>query len=143
MAGDLTANLSRSEFRCKCGQCAQEGVDIHLPPLIQDARDVVQEHFKERVKIHIESGNRCASHNKKVGGSPSSKHLYGLAADFWFYVGTHKNDKRLDMKPVYDFLLQKYKGKYGFAFYKNSRGLTRIHADVATIRRPWRKNYAL
>ena len=33
--------------------------------------------------VHITSGYRTAAHNAAVGGSKSSQHLLGRAADFW------------------------------------------------------------
>jgi hypothetical protein len=32
-------------------------------------------------ELKINSGIRCQSHNRSVGGSPSSRHLDGIAAD--------------------------------------------------------------
>ena len=72
--GDLNKYFSRSEFACKCG-CGQNTVDAELLNyLIQ-----IREHFNSPVKVT--SGNRCKSHNRAVGGSISSQHLYGRAAD--------------------------------------------------------------
>jgi uncharacterized protein YcbK (DUF882 family) len=31
--------------------------------------------------LRVNSGFRCASHNRNVGGSPSSRHIIGCAAD--------------------------------------------------------------
>jgi uncharacterized protein YcbK (DUF882 family) len=33
--------------------------------------------------IYVTSGYRCERHNERVGGSPDSQHLRGLAADIW------------------------------------------------------------
>lgn len=67
-------HFTPSEFACKCGCgfCAPStGLVIALD-------------FFRRVwgqPVRITSGCRCASHNKAVGGVPSSRHLDGLAAD--------------------------------------------------------------
>ena len=41
--------------------------------------DMVREEFGK--PIHINSGYRTEDHNKKVGGTPNSSHIKGLAAD--------------------------------------------------------------
>ena len=75
VVGDLTANFSRAEFACKCG-CGFDTVDYDLLMDLQHLRH----HFGKPIKIT--SGCRCAEHNKAVGGSKGSQHLYGRAADF-------------------------------------------------------------
>ena len=62
------------EFRCKDGS-DEILVDEALVLLLQ----CIREHFGEPVTIT--SGYRTASHNTKVGGSKSSQHLLGRAAD--------------------------------------------------------------
>jgi peptidoglycan hydrolase-like protein with peptidoglycan-binding domain len=71
----LTANFSRSEFQCSCG-CSAQMIDEELAEKLQTVRD------KLGVPLTITSGYRCLTHNNKIGGSKSSKHLYGLAADW-------------------------------------------------------------
>jgi len=39
----------------------------------------IRTHFGKPVTVN--SAYRTVTHNKKVGGSPNSQHLYGLAAD--------------------------------------------------------------
>ena len=41
----------------------------------------IREHFGR--PVHITSGYRTASRNAAVGGSKTSQHLLGRAADFW------------------------------------------------------------
>jgi uncharacterized protein YcbK (DUF882 family) len=72
--GDLSENFSREEFACKCG-CGLNTVDAELLNIIQAIRD----HFS--VKVTINSGNRCKTHNKTIGGAPSSWHIKSRAAD--------------------------------------------------------------
>ena len=75
---DGNALLSRSfrvrEFACRDGSDPLF-VDSALVQLLQDIRD----HFG--VPVVITSGYRTASHNARVGGSKSSQHLLGRAAD--------------------------------------------------------------
>lgn len=75
---DGNALLSRSfrvrEFACRDGSDPLF-VDSALVQLLQDIRD----HFG--APVVITSGYRTASHNARVGGSKSSQHLLGRAAD--------------------------------------------------------------
>ena len=70
----LSANFTVAEFACKDGS-DPVFVDSSLAALLQKIRD----HFGRPVVIT--SGYRTASHNTKVGGSRSSQHLLGKAAD--------------------------------------------------------------
>lgn len=72
--GDISANFSRSEFACKCG-CGFDTVDSALIDILQELRA----YFNKSVTIN--SGCRCYQHNQNEGGSSSSQHLYGRAAD--------------------------------------------------------------
>lgn len=71
--GDLSQYFSRREFECSCG-CGYDQVQVELVKSLQKVR----ENFGP---MTINSGCRCASHNRHVGGSPQSSHLRGLAAD--------------------------------------------------------------
>lgn len=73
----LSKNFKLDEFKCKCGTCDPILVDEALVTWLQKIRD----HFGKSVNIN--SGYRCATHNAsaKVGGSPSSHHVKGMAAD--------------------------------------------------------------
>lgn len=77
MARDSTRQLSPSfrvrEFACKGSDVVL--IDDELVVLLQ----CIREHFGKPVTIT--SGYRTASHNAKVGGSRSSQHLLGRAAD--------------------------------------------------------------
>lgn len=69
--------FSREEFKCKCGRCGK-GYD-DMSPIILDrlefARNVAG------IPFVLSSAMRCEEHNRKVGGSPTSSHLHGLAVD--------------------------------------------------------------
>ena len=73
----LSENFRLDEFKCKCGKCDPILVDDQLIIYLQKIRD----HFGKRVNVN--SGYRCEKHNAdpKVGGSPSSHHVKGMAAD--------------------------------------------------------------
>lgn len=63
-----------SEFDCPCGEC-QSNMDEGFLSLLDEARD------RAGVPFGINSGYRCPEHNEAVGGSPTSSHLIGKAAD--------------------------------------------------------------
>ena len=77
MTRDSTRQLSPSfrvrEFACKGSDVVL--IDDELVVLLQ----CIREHFGKPVTIT--SGYRTASHNTRVGGSKSSQHLLGRAAD--------------------------------------------------------------
>ena len=74
----LTTNFKRNEFVCKCG-CDREAMNKSFLNMIQELRDQLNR------PLTITSGFRCQSHNLSVGGSVSSFHLIGRAADIACY----------------------------------------------------------
>ena len=79
MTRDSTRQLSPGfrvrEFVCKGSDVVL--IDDELVVLLQ----CIREHFGK--PVHITSGYRTAEHNAAVGGSKSSQHLLGRAADFY------------------------------------------------------------
>jgi len=74
----LTKNFSLSEFECKGGCKIPNDVFENIKLLaihLQAFRDVFNE------PITINSSYRCVEHNSSVGGSKTSQHLLGKAAD--------------------------------------------------------------
>ena len=70
----VSTNFTVNEFRSKCGAdivFVCEGLYI----ILQKIRDWAG------ASVNINSAYRSAAHNKAVGGSPNSQHLYGKAAD--------------------------------------------------------------
>lgn len=65
--------FTAEEFECKCG-CG-DTVSNELMALMDALRE------KVGAPIVINSGARCAEHNKYIGGSKTSSHLKGLAVD--------------------------------------------------------------
>ena len=81
----MTKNFKRQEFECKgtCDECKKqtsmplevyENV-IKLAGQLQILRDYVG------TPVRINSAYRCVPHNANVGGSKTSQHIYGKAAD--------------------------------------------------------------
>jgi uncharacterized protein YcbK (DUF882 family) len=108
--GDISENFSRSEFACKCG-CGFATVDVDLLKVLE----VVRKRFKRPVKIN--SACRCNNYNEMVGGSQSSKHKQGIAADI-VVAGVKPYD-------VYLFLDGHMPNNYGIGVYK-----TFTHIDI-------------
>ena len=75
-AKQLSPAFRVREFRCRDGSDAIM-IDQTLVVLLQ----AIREHFGKAVTIT--SGYRTAAHNAAVGGSKSSQHLLGRAADFY------------------------------------------------------------
>lgn len=121
----LNKYFKRSEFACKCG-CGFRSVDVELLNVLTEVR----EHFKEPVMIN--SGCRCEKHNKDIGGSSRSKHIFGCAADVRMYP--RGNGSRI-AKDIYVYLDRKYPDTYGLGLHK-----TFLHIDIRTTK--WRKIYA-
>lgn len=101
--GDLSPNFDRSEFRCKCGACRCDTVDAALLDVLEDVR----QYFNAPVKIN--SGHRCKEHNRAVGGSVNSQHLYGRAADIVV--------KGVSAYDVQEYLEGKYPDSFGLGGY--------------------------
>jgi uncharacterized protein YcbK (DUF882 family) len=73
-ARQLSPSFRVREFGCKGSDIVL--IDDELVVLLQ----CIREHFGK--PVHITSGYRTAAHNAAVGGSKSSQHLLGQAADF-------------------------------------------------------------
>ena len=87
--------------------------------MLEDVRD----HFGKPVSIY--SGCRCDKYNKYVGGSKGSKHKQGRASD----IGV----KDTPPSEVYNYLVNKYPGKYGIGNYA-----TFTHIDTRANQARWR-----
>lgn len=135
--GDLTKNLSRHEFACKCG-CGFDTVDYKLAEILQKTAD----HFLNRkldmnisgISITINSGCRCPSHNKAVGGSENSRHMEGNAADFKIkYRMKDGTKKQINPARIASYLDKRFKYDYGIGWYNG-----RTHFDTSSDgRRRW------
>jgi hypothetical protein len=130
--GDLTKNLSRSEFACPCDypECNRVPIDFDLPPVIQDCVTHFEFHYRniwrdfKRIAVHINSGYRCEQHDRDIKGddfdsdAKLSEHIFGGAADHWFEV-VYKDGTR-DRVPdddVADYYELTYPGRYGIGRY--------------------------
>lgn len=119
----LTKNFTKSEFECPCG-CGQQSVDTELAEKLQLIRDKVNRPLK------ITSGYRCITHNasKKVQGSRTSKHLYGLAADW--------RTTNRSINPVALGIVAQAVGFGGIGIYWHSKGAF-VHTDTRNGKATW------
>jgi uncharacterized protein YcbK (DUF882 family) len=117
--GDLTKNLSRHEFCCKCSDCGMSTVDYELVKVVQAGCD----YFDASVRIN--SGNRCIAHNKAIGGHPNSYHTKSKAADVVY--------KDVEPRLVAAYFKRTYLGKYGIGEYDNF-----THIDVQQSCKRWK-----
>lgn len=76
----LTEHFNVSEFRCKCGQNHNTILNPELPEKLEKLHKALN-----CSKIIINSGYRCQSHDRTVGGSGSGHHVFGNAADIVCY----------------------------------------------------------
>ena len=76
----LSQHFRVREFRCKDGS-DKILISIELVAMLEKLRTKLAEKLGGEVTININSGYRTKAHNKAIGGSTTSKHCKGLAAD--------------------------------------------------------------
>jgi len=94
----MTKNFSIGEFNCKCGCIMPDEVLYNVAKLanqLQTIRDVI------KTPIQINSAYRCVKHNKAIGGSVSSQHILGKAAD----IVVRGYDASLEIYPLIEELI--------------------------------------
>ena len=85
----------------------------------------IRTHFGK--PVHINSGYRCATHNKKVGGAKASKHATGQAAD-------------IKINGVAPSEIAKYAesiGVLGIGLYETNSDGYFVHIDTRTTKSFW------
>ena len=95
----MTKNFSIGEFECKCGCIMPDEVLYNVVKLVnqlQTIRDVI------KTPIQINSAYRCKKHNKAIGGSVSSQHILGKAAD----IVVRGYDPSLEIYPLIEELIK-------------------------------------
>ena len=128
----MTKNFKRQEFECKgtCDKCKKqtsmplevyENV-IKLAGQLQILRDYVGRPIK------INSAYRCVPHNTNVGGSETSQHIYGKAADI-----TIQSLKPIEVYAIIEDLID-----FG-VMLQGGLGLydTFVHYDIRKTRARW------
>lgn len=131
--GDLTKNLSRSEFACEC-ECGFDTVDFELVNAIQQTADHFSDHDGVKVRIVISGGNRCRGHNEVVQMeydpdyvpySSNSQHIKARAADFKLF--NRHTGEQIGPDRIATYLEILYRGRFGIGRYSN-----RTHLDTRT-----------
>lgn len=111
----ISKHFRAREFRT--GNCNFVIVSKCLLKILDGLRDKIGE------PVYINSGYRTPEHNKAVGGSTLSYHMYGMAADI-------RADKHTP-KQLYDILDEMMEGWGGL-----EENETFVHVDVRT--KAWR-----
>lgn len=75
----LSPHFDDSEFACTRGRCPYCGGEMRVEPRLVEALEMLRAACC--YPIAVNSGYRCAVHNRLVCGAPSSMHLQGRAAD--------------------------------------------------------------
>lgn len=105
------------EFACSDGNDA-----VFVSEELLDVLEKIRVHFSKAVVVN--SAYRTAEHNKKVGGTEKSQHLYGLAADI-----VVRDIAPADVADYVETLLQ---SRGGIGRYK-----TFTHVDVREKKSRW------
>lgn len=88
----LTTHFNVREFKCKCGGNHDTKLDSNLVNKLEKLHKALG-----CSKIIINSGYRCSTHDRNVGGSGAGQHVNGTAADIVCY---DKNGKKISSKIV-------------------------------------------
>ena len=116
-ATSLSTNFKSNEFDCKGNNCCTKTkIDSKLVDYLQKIRN----HFEKPITIN--SGYRCAKHNKTVGGASSSRHTKGMAVDIVVK----------DIKPSEVAKYAESIGIKGIGLYD-----TFVHIDTRTVKFFW------
>lgn len=113
----ISYNFKVKEFACKDGSDV-----IFISPELIEILQKIRNHFGKAV--HINSGYRTPSYNKKVGGATYSQHLYGTAADIRI--------NGVEPKDIADYAETLLKNTGGIGRYKNF-----VHVDVREKKSRW------
>ncbi|MBL1294481.1 MAG: hypothetical protein COB61_011515 [Thiotrichales bacterium] len=138
--GDLSKNLSRHEFACRCG-CGYDTVDFGTVVMIQGAVDHFSSKFNAPAKVDIRGGNRCKKHNefvqkkynpKYIAFSSKSTHMDAKAGDIKIFCLKGGDWIQVDPNEVYDYFDKKYPKSAGVGKYHN-----RTHVDSRNKKARW------
>lgn len=118
----LATNFTSNEFDCHgSGCCSETLVDQKLVTYLQKIRD----HFGKALIIN--SGYRCATHNKSVGGAANSYHTKGQAADIVVD----------GIKPIEVARYAEELGILGIGLYETDKDGYFVHVDTRTSKSFW------
>lgn len=116
----LTPHFNVSEFRCKCGGTHDTILNPELPKKLESLYSTLK-----CSKIIVNSGCRCNTHDKAVGGTGRGEHVNGNAADIVCY---NESGNKISSKEVCCAAQD-----VGFGGIANIDGTyTATHVDVRT-----------
>lgn len=121
----LTKNFSLHEFDCKDGSSMPDGVLVNIKKLSENLQ-VIRNYIG--LPIIVNSAYRTPSHNKKVGGSPKSQHLYGKASDIRVNGMTCEQLREI----IFQLIEQGKILDGGVGIYNNF-----VHYDIRGIKARW------
>lgn len=85
----ISRDFLQSEFECSCSLCEESDHDTFvIDNLLVDKLQEVRDELNKPVIIN--SGFRCPTHNRNEGGSITSSHLKGRAADIAILGSTYR-----------------------------------------------------
>ncbi len=78
----LSKHFDSKEFECKGKSCCSHSapMSMELVYALEILRFEVRKKSPKAV-LHINSGFRCRTHNKAIGGAENSQHCLGMAVD--------------------------------------------------------------
>ena len=79
-SGYITEHLSKDEVACK-GGCGYDDLKLKIAQIFERIRARCSDYAGYDVPLFVNSGCRCKSHNKAVGGVDDSCHPKGEALD--------------------------------------------------------------
>lgn len=112
---DLSPNFTEEEFT-RSDTAKRLGIDNSLTPLhrkiaihtcqylLELLRTLLNQHYGCKVIVCINSGYRCPQLNAKVGGSSTSEHCRGSAADITCYKVINKVKVKINPLEVYNLI---------------------------------------
>jgi len=85
--------FNEKEFVCRCCGELPPFARENIEALVENVLDPLRERYGK--PIIVNSGYRCAKHNREVGGASGSQHMRGEAADIRPSTGSGSDLKRL------------------------------------------------
>lgn len=82
-------HFRKEEFKCKCGGRYCNGYPVRVNENLLVLLEKIRKEGGNK-SININSGIRCKTHNKNVGGSYKSQHMTGQAVDMKCSIGVTK-----------------------------------------------------
>lgn len=113
----LSTNFKLKEFACKDGSDT-----VFVAPELVEVVQKIRDYFGK--PVHINSGYRTDSYNKKIGGATYSQHMYGVAVDI------HINGVK--PRKIAEYVETLLPDKGGIGIYKNF-----VHVDVREQKTRW------